>query len=162
MEVLIGLLCAGSIGVAAWWFVRCAFKIEPPAHKPIADTDLYGIKARELALQAKKKLFWEQRQEWQNEFAKLVQSTCKHEYDMHANQWYVCTKCKYEKPWYYRDGCSCATSKYQHYVNSHYTHRLIRRSGTCNVHGRDFEKYKQEAMKWHLQQQKYSKGGIIN
>lgn len=160
--VLLYLLMAGARKLARVILGRNKPKLKTKGKTPIAQQDLYSIAAREKALKVRSAANKAQRDEWNSTYRRLIEQTCDHTYDMHHARWWVCTKCFYEKPWYYKDGCSCVTYTMTSY-NGRYDEEYLRhRSGTCNVHGRDIEQYKKEAMQWHLKQMKYSKGGIIN
>lgn len=167
MEILAGILSVGLVVgltriVFSDWFFGLAKAKKKPLKPAIADTDLYGIEARQKALKVRQQGNREEQKQWTITFDQLVQRLCKHKYDMHSRQWWVCTECKYEEPWYWDYECSCATYRIETY-GMHEKHILTHRSGTCNLHGRDFEQYKAEALQWHIKQQKkYSKGGFTN
>lgn len=103
-----------------------------------------------------------ERNKWSRDYSdlkkELKRKHCKHVYDHGSWNWWVCSECGYEKSWYYTLECDCEWEE----DNSYYHRKqiLTRRNPLCRVHGRDYEKYREQRYDYH-KQELFAKGGII-
>lgn len=78
---------------------------------------------------------------WQEDFYRLVRTTCAHSYPATSQSptYYTCIKCKYVEPWeYVEDGCICNFETVTTLSSPFPEYNVIHRHANCKWHGVDW------------------------
>ena len=81
---------------------------------------------------------------WQEDFDRLVQATCVHEYPAtgHNPTYYTCYKCKYVEPWeFVENGCGCRFDSQRSLTSPYPEYTVTYRYGNCKWHGVDWDNF---------------------
>lgn len=114
-------------------------KLPKRKRKPRAEVDPWATwKARKAELDTGR---IKEHADWQEDFDRLVQSTCVHSYPATGSKptFYTCLKCKYEDPWDEpHEGCICFYETVTTLSSPYPTYNVTHRHGNCKWHGIDW------------------------